>query len=164
VGGAAAYLPAHYRGDLFLVPVRHPACPGAALQPASDPLGKHHLYRSDSWRATGDDPVYGEHHGALFFPPGTRPTPCCALMVGITIFTAAYLAKNVRGGLQAIPRGQFEASHALGLNGFQTMTFIILPQALRSGHPSADGTVHRPIQGYLAGCHHRAAGAAGHLP
>ena len=52
-------------------------------------------------------------------------------MVGITLFSAAYLAENVRGGLQAIPRGQFEAAHALGLNGFQTMTFIILPQALR---------------------------------
>lgn len=67
----------------------------------------------------------------LFFPPGTRPDPVLRAMVGITIFTAAYLAENVRGGLQAIPRGQFEASHALGLNGFQTMTFIILPQALR---------------------------------
>jgi general L-amino acid transport system permease protein len=67
----------------------------------------------------------------LFFPPGTRPDPVLRAMVGITIFTAAYLAENVRGGLQAIPRGQFEAAHALGLNGFQTMTFIILPQALR---------------------------------
>ncbi len=67
----------------------------------------------------------------LFFPPGTRPDPVLRAMVGITLFTAAYLAENVRGGLQAIPRGQFEASHALGLSGFQTMVFIILPQALR---------------------------------
>lgn len=67
----------------------------------------------------------------LFFPPGTRPDPVLRAMVGITLFTAAYLAENVRGGLQAIPRGQFEAAHALGLSGFQTMTFIILPQALR---------------------------------
>mgnify|MGYP001615804525 CR=1 FL=1 len=56
-------------------------------------------------------------------------------MVGITLFSAAYLAENVRGGLQAIPNGQFEAAHALGLGGFQTMTFIILPQALRTVIP-----------------------------
>jgi general L-amino acid transport system permease protein len=52
-------------------------------------------------------------------------------MAGIIMFSAAYLAENVRGGLQAIPKGQFEAAEALGLNGFQTMLFIIMPQALR---------------------------------
>ena len=52
-------------------------------------------------------------------------------MIGITLFSAAYLAENVRGGLQAIPRGQYEAAQALGLNGFLTMGLIILPQALR---------------------------------
>lgn len=67
----------------------------------------------------------------LFFPPGTRPDPVLRAMVGITLFTAAYMAENVRGGLQAIPHGQFDAAHALGLSGFQTMTFIVLPQALR---------------------------------
>jgi general L-amino acid transport system permease protein len=52
-------------------------------------------------------------------------------MAGIVLFSAAYLAENVRGGLQAIPKGQFEAAQALGLNGFKTMVFIIMPQALR---------------------------------
>ena len=52
-------------------------------------------------------------------------------MAGIILFSAAYLAENVRGGLQAIPKGQFEAAEALGLNGFKTMVFIIMPQALR---------------------------------
>jgi len=42
------------------------------------------------------------------------------------------MAENVRGGLQAIPRGQYEAAEAVGLNGFQSMRLIILPQALRS--------------------------------
>lgn len=56
-------------------------------------------------------------------------------MVGITLFSAAYLAENVRGGLQAIPRGQYEASNALGLNGWQTTMLIILPQALRAVIP-----------------------------
>jgi general L-amino acid transport system permease protein len=53
-------------------------------------------------------------------------------MVGITLFSAAYLAENVRGGLQAIPYGQYEASYALGLSGFQMTVLVILPQALRA--------------------------------
>jgi general L-amino acid transport system permease protein len=67
----------------------------------------------------------------LFLPAGLTVDRILRAMVGITLFSAAYLAENVRGGLQAIPKGQFEAAHALGLNGAQTMFFIILPQALR---------------------------------
>jgi general L-amino acid transport system permease protein len=67
----------------------------------------------------------------LFLPPNMTIDRVLRAMVGITLFSAAYLAENVRGGLQAIPRGQFEAAHALGLNGVQTMVFIVLPQALR---------------------------------
>ncbi len=60
-------------------------------------------------------------------------------MVGFTLFTAAYLAENIRGGLQSIPRGQFEAAEALGLNATFKMTFIILPQALRAVIPAMVG-------------------------
>lgn len=67
----------------------------------------------------------------LFLPTGLTIDRVIRAMVGITLFSAAYLAENVRGGLQAIPKGQFEAAHAMGLNGFQTMSLIILPQALR---------------------------------
>ena len=67
----------------------------------------------------------------LFLPEGVTIDRVLRAMVGITLFSAAYLAENVRGGLQAIPKGQFEAAEALGLNGAQTMIFIILPQALR---------------------------------
>jgi len=67
----------------------------------------------------------------LFLPEGMTIDRVLRAMVGITLFSAAYLAENVRGGLQAIPKGQFEAAEALGLNGAQTMIFIILPQALR---------------------------------
>jgi general L-amino acid transport system permease protein len=67
----------------------------------------------------------------LFLPDGMDVDRVLRAMVGMTLFSAAYLAENVRGGLQAIPKGQFEASHALGLSGAQTMIFIILPQALR---------------------------------
>lgn len=51
--------------------------------------------------------------------------------VGITIFQAAYLAEVIRGGLNSLPKGQYEASYSLGLGSIYTMWFIILPQALR---------------------------------
>jgi general L-amino acid transport system permease protein len=67
----------------------------------------------------------------LFLPANMTVDRVLRAMVGITLFSAAYLAENVRGGLQAIPKGQFEAAFALGLGSAQTMIFIILPQALR---------------------------------
>ncbi len=71
----------------------------------------------------------------LFLPPGVNPDRLIRAMVATIMFAAAYLAENVRGGLQSISKGQHEAAYALGLNGFQTMTFIILPQALRTVIP-----------------------------
>ncbi len=56
-------------------------------------------------------------------------------LVAITLFSAAYTAENVRGGLQSIPRGQYEAAQALGLNAYQATINIILPQALRAVIP-----------------------------
>jgi general L-amino acid transport system permease protein len=56
-------------------------------------------------------------------------------MAGITLFSAAYVAENVRGGLQNIPRGQFEAADALGLSAYQKMTLVVLPQAIRTVMP-----------------------------
>lgn len=61
------------------------------------------------------------------------------MMIGITLFSAAYLAENVRGGLQIIPHGQIEASRALGMNPALTMTLIVLPQALRAVIPAIVG-------------------------
>lgn len=71
-----------------------------------------------------------------FLPPGA-PTidRVIRALVAITLFSAAYTAENVRGGLQAIPKGQYEAANALGLNTLQTTFFIILPQALRAVVP-----------------------------
>lgn len=71
----------------------------------------------------------------LFLPAQIRVEGVIRAFVAITLFSAAYMAENVRGGLQAIPKGQYEAAHALGLSGFTTMAFIILPQALRAVIP-----------------------------
>jgi general L-amino acid transport system permease protein len=71
----------------------------------------------------------------LFLPTGMTLDRILRAMVGIILFTAAYQAENVRGGLQAIPYGQYEAAYALGLGGLKTNLLIILPQALRSVIP-----------------------------
>jgi general L-amino acid transport system permease protein len=60
-------------------------------------------------------------------------------MGGVTLFSAAYLAENIRGGLQAIPKGQIEAGEALGLNAPLVTTLIVLPQALRIVIPAIVG-------------------------
>jgi general L-amino acid transport system permease protein len=75
-----------------------------------------------------------------FFLPGeVRIDRVTRAMGGIALFSAAYVAENVRGGLQALPSGQLEASHALGLNTVQTNLFIVLPQALRAVIPANVG-------------------------
>ncbi len=71
-----------------------------------------------------------------FLPIDVRPGQVIRAMIGFILFEAAYQAENVRGGLQAIDRGQYEAAHALGLNGTQTTILIILPQALRAVIPA----------------------------
>ena len=67
----------------------------------------------------------------LFFPEGFNINAIIRAQVAIILFTAAYIAEVVRGGLQAIPRGQYEAAESLGLNYYLTMRLIILPQALK---------------------------------
>jgi general L-amino acid transport system permease protein len=67
-----------------------------------------------------------------FFLPGQWKTDgLLRVLIGVVLFAAAYMAEVVRGGLQAIPRGQFEAAMALGLGYWRMMGLIILPQALR---------------------------------
>lgn len=67
----------------------------------------------------------------LFLPEGVTIDKLLRALVGLALFTAAYLAEAIRGGLQAIPAGQHEAADAMGLSYWQKMRLIILPQALR---------------------------------
>jgi general L-amino acid transport system permease protein len=67
----------------------------------------------------------------LFMPEGVTFDKLVRALLGVTIFASAYMAEVVRGGLQAIPRGQLEAAEALGLGYWRTMGLVVLPQALR---------------------------------
>jgi len=67
----------------------------------------------------------------LFLPEGMNFDKLLRALIGITMFQSAYMAEVIRGGLQAIPRGQYEAAKALGLSYWKSMGLIILPQALK---------------------------------
>ena len=66
----------------------------------------------------------------------TLSSEFCALVLGLTMFSSAFIAEIVRGGILSVPKGQTEAAKALGMNDFQTMRKIVLPQALRVIIPS----------------------------
>ena len=76
----------------------------------------------------------------FFLEPGwPRPTEVVRALVALVLFTAAYVAEIVRGGLQGVPTGQIEAAHALGLSPLKTTRLIVLPQALRAVIPGLVG-------------------------
>ena len=75
----------------------------------------------------------------LLLPEGSGINRLLRALMAITLFSSAYMAENVRGGLQAIPPGQVEAGKALGLSGTHTTIFIVLPQALRAVIPAIVG-------------------------
>lgn len=76
----------------------------------------------------------------LFMPHGVSIDVLIRVVVGITLFSAAYMAEVVRGGLQALPKGQTEAAATLGLTYWQTQLKIVLPQALTTVVPSLMNT------------------------
>lgn len=71
----------------------------------------------------------------LFLPPNVTFDKLLRALIGVALFEAAYLAEVVRGGLQAVPRGQYMAADALGLTEWQKMRLVVLPQALRVAIP-----------------------------
>ena len=72
---------------------------------------------------------------AYFFPPDTSIDLILRVIIMITLFSAAYIAEVIRGGLAALPSGQYEAANSLGLDYAQAMRLIILPQALKVSIP-----------------------------
>ncbi|WP_287193145.1 amino acid ABC transporter permease [Mesorhizobium sp.] len=77
----------------------------------------------------------------LFLPEALLPDKFVRALVALTIFAAAYLAEVIRGGLQAIPKGQYEAAASLGLPFWRTQHLVILPQAIRVVIPALANTI-----------------------
>ncbi len=76
----------------------------------------------------------------LFLPPGTNFDIILRVMIMMTLFAAAYMAEVIRGGLAALPKGQYEGADSLGLNYWQAQRLIIMPQALKISIPGIVGT------------------------
>ena len=76
----------------------------------------------------------------LFVPEQLTPDKLLRALIGVALFASAYMAEVVRGGLAAVPRGQYEAARALGLTYWRMMALVILPQALRATLPNIVNT------------------------
>ena len=87
----------------------------------------------------------------LFVPAGMTIDKCWCARIGFTLFSAAYVAEVVRGGLQAMPAGRYEAAAALGLSLLADDARIVLPQALRIVVPALMNTFIGALQGHVAG-------------
>jgi general L-amino acid transport system permease protein len=75
---------------------------------------------------------YPELTGFNFVGGGALSPEFAALLVGLIVYSASFIAEVVRGGILSVDRGQFEVAHSLGLGSWTTMRFVILPQALRA--------------------------------
>ena len=76
----------------------------------------------------------------IFMPPGTNFDIILRVMIMVTLFAAAYMAEVIRGGLAALPKGQYEGADSLGLNYWQAQRLIIMPQALKISIPGIVST------------------------
>lgn len=75
-----------------------------------------------------------------FLPPGTQFDLLLRVLIMVVLFASAYMAEVIRGGLQALPKGQYEAGQAMGLSYWQSMRLVILPQALKISIPGIVNT------------------------
>lgn len=76
----------------------------------------------------------------LFFPDGVTFDKLLRALIGVALFSAAYMAEVVRGGLQALPKGQYEAAESMGFGYWKSMYLIIMPQALKTVIPGIVNT------------------------
>jgi general L-amino acid transport system permease protein len=77
---------------------------------------------------------------SYFVPPGTDFDLLVRMLIMVTLFASGYMAEVIRGGLQAIPSGQYEAADAMGLKYWQSMRLVVLPQALKISIPGIVNT------------------------
>jgi len=77
---------------------------------------------------------------SYFLPPGTNFNLLLRVLIMVTLFASGYMAEVIRGGLQAIPAGQYEAAQSMGLGYWKAMRLIVLPQALKISIPGIVNT------------------------
>lgn len=99
----------------------------------------------------------------LFMPQGWTVDKLLRAIVGISIFTSAYMAEVIRGGLQAVPKGQFEGADSLGLGYWQKMR-LTAAAGHQAGHPGYRQHLYRHVQGHVAGGDHWHVRSARHRP
>ena len=87
----------------------------------------------------------------FFVPASLAPSKATRAIVVFTLFTAAYMAEIVRGGLQSVPRGQEEAAKALGLSPVRQTFLIVAAAGAAQRDPGPDRPVDQPVQGHDAG-------------
>jgi general L-amino acid transport system permease protein len=83
--------------------------------------------------------LFANHLLRVLLPEGLSLDDVVRAVVAVSLYFAAYMAENVRGGLQSVPLGHYEASRSLGMNALQVNLFIVLPQALRAVVPALVG-------------------------
>ena len=127
--------------------------------PLGNAVGKtafRRVHRVRARRAADHGAVHGERHAAAVRAAGMVARQIAARAGWHCGVRAAYQAEVVRAGLEAIPRGQYEAARALGLGYWRMNRLIVLPQALRITIPEHRQQFHRVVQGHDAGvlCRH----------
>lgn len=107
---------------------------GRSTYPLLGPIAVLFIVSALGWLLMDPSPLVREVPvlGRFNYQGGTRLTPeFAALLVGLVIYTASFIAEIVRAGIQSVPRGQVEAARALGLSDLQALRLVIFPQALR---------------------------------
>ncbi len=103
-----------------------------------------HLHRDDPRRPADNGSLHGERTCCRFScRPAVTFDKLLRALIGVALFASAYMAEVIRGGLQAIPKGQYEGADSLGLGYWQKMRLIVLPQALKLVIPGHRQHLHR---------------------
>jgi ABC-type amino acid transport system permease subunit len=138
----------------LLAAAGHPARARPTVAPADREASR--CSSSSSWRGVPLITVLFMANAMLplFVPQEWSPDACCAPLVGVALFSAAYMAEVIRGGLQAIPKGQYEGAMALGLNYPDDEPHRPAAGA-EARHPRHRQHLHRAVQGHDAGLHRR---------
>ena len=126
--------------DSISITPRYIASARTAVRDAHNKSFVRYLHRILARHSFNHYSFYGFCYAPPFFPSGVEFDKVVRAMIGITLFQSAYTAEAVRGGLQAIDKGQGEASMALGMGYWRRNIFIILPQALKISIPSIVNT------------------------